>query len=266
MVDEVMDLFPWIGDLAAWQAGLLIAAAVGTSIISAIVGMAGGITLLAIMLLFMDPLVAIPLHAIVQLVSNGSRSVIHRKHIQWKILWPYLLPLLPLGWWSLELAQKLPPDIARSLIGIFVLVATWRPGWLLLGTHPGNASPKLRFLGLGTVVGILNVTIGATGPLIAPFFLNLGLTRFALIGTKAACQMLGHLAKLFVFGIVGFAFGKYALLLTLLAAMVVSGTWVGSQLLQRVNERAFIVLYKSVLTLIALRLVVMELVGSIALG
>jgi uncharacterized membrane protein YfcA len=254
MVDEVMDLFPWIGDLAAWQAGLLIAAAVGTSIISAIVGMAGGITLLAIMLLFMDPLVAIPLHAIVQLVSNGSRSIIHRKHIQWKILWPYLLPLLPLGWWSLELAQKLPPDIARSLIGIFVLVATWRPGWLLLGTHPGNASPKLRFLGLGTVVGILNVTIGATGPLIAPFFLNLGLTRFELIGSKAACQMGSHIAKIIVFGLVGFAYSQWVGLLTILSVGVIVGTWLGTRILGHVNEVWFVRIYRAVLTVIAIRL------------
>jgi len=43
------------------------------------------------------------------------------------------------------------------------------------------------------------MTVGATGLFIASFFLNLGLTRYELIGTKAACQMLGHISKVIVF-------------------------------------------------------------------
>ena len=94
--------------------------------------------------------------------------------------------------------------------------------------------------------------------MIAPFFLNLGLARFEIIGTKAACQSLGHLAKLMVFGAVGFAFAAYLPLLLLLSACVVLGTWAGSRLLGRVSERLFIWLYKGVLTAIALRLVGVE--------
>ena len=46
--------------------GVLFAAAFATSILSAIVGMAGGITLLTVMLLYLEPLVAIPIHGVVQ--------------------------------------------------------------------------------------------------------------------------------------------------------------------------------------------------------
>lgn len=251
---KIVDLFPWIGDLLIWQAALLLLVAIATSAISAIVGMAGGITLLAIMLLFLDPLEAIPLHAVVQFVSNGSRSLVHRRHIQWALIWPYFLPLLPLGWWSLALAQDLDPAVARTLIGAFVLTATWRPGWLLLGTHPDGARPRLRFLGLGAVTGIMNVTFGATGPLIAPFFLNLGLTRFELIGSKAAAQMGTHIAKIVVFGFVGFAYASWGGLLGMLCVGVVGGTWLGTRILGHVNEVWFVRIYRSVLTVVALRL------------
>ena len=104
----------------------------------------------------------------------------------------------------------------------------------------------------------MNCTVGATGPLIAPFFLNLGLTRFALVGTKAACQGMGHLAKLAVFGIAGFAYGAYALLLVLLCIAVVFGTAIGSRLLEQVDEHRFVVLYRTVLTAIACWLVLRE--------
>jgi uncharacterized membrane protein YfcA len=153
-------------------------------------------------------------------------------------------------------AQQLPEATSRALIGGFVLLATWAPGAMLLGTHPEDASPRWRFVALGAVTGFLSPTVGATGPLIAPFFLNLGLSRFALIGTKAACQTLGHLAKIAVFGVVGFAFAAYLPLLALLCALVVVGTWLGTRILHLVNERVFTWLYKGVLTLIALRLVV----------
>jgi uncharacterized membrane protein YfcA len=184
--------------------------------------------------------------------------VIQRRHIRWNLLTWYGLPLLPFGFAGLALARSLPPELTRMLIGVFVLFATWLPGALLLGTHPERTEPHRRFLLLGSVVGVLNVTIGAVGPLIAPFFLNLGLTRQSLVGTKAASQALGHLVKIAIFGVTGFAFAPFLAPLALLCAAVVAGTWLGSQMLERVSETAFIRLYKTVLTLIAVRLVVWE--------
>jgi uncharacterized membrane protein YfcA len=237
---------------------ILAAAAFATSILSAVVGMAGGITLLAVMLLFLEPLVAIPLHGVIQLVSNMSRTAIQRRHVDVGILLRYSALLIPMGWVGIHLANALPAAAMRIMIGIFVLVATWFPGLLMLGTHPEATNPNRRFLVLGGVVGVLNMTIGATGPLIAPFFLNLGLDRRALVGTKAACQSLGHLVKIALFGAVGFAFAPHLELLVSAGACVVAGTWLGSRILERVSERFFRLLYMGVLTAIALRLLAGE--------
>ena len=240
------------------ELSILCVTAFATSILSAVIGMAGGITLLAVMLLFLEPLVAIPLHGVIQLLSNGSRAVIQREHVARGILYRYALPLLPMGFVGLAIARALPSEGIRLLIGVFVLLATWAPGRLLLGTHPEQLAPGRRFLLLGAVTGVLSITVGATGPLIAPFFLGVGLTRQGIVGTKAACQTLGHLAKITVFGVAGFAFAEYLGPLLLLCAMVVIGTWVGSRLLERVSELWFTRLYKGVLTLIAIRLVLWD--------
>ncbi len=237
---------------------ILCATGLLTATLSAIIGMAGGITLLSVMLLFFEPLVAIPIHGVVQLVSNSSRTFVQRKHVDWKILSYYSAMLIPMAFVGLVVAQSLPPTVTRALIGAFVLIATWKRGWLLIGTHPERADTHRRFLVLGAVAGVLNMTIGAVGPLIAPFFLKIGLTRQALIGTKAACQAAGHLVKIAVFGIAGFVFADYAVPLALLSVSVIAGTWIGSQLLERVSERWFKRLYRGVLTLIALRLVIWE--------
>lgn len=239
-------------------------AAFATSILSAVVGMAGGIVLLGVMLLFYDPLLAIPLHGVVQLVSNASRTWIQRSHVDWGIAGRYAVLLLPMGFVGLAVLRAMPPDAARALIGGFVLVATWAPGWLVVGTHPERIARGPRFIVLGGVVGVLNTTIGATGPIIAPFFLNLGLDRRELVGTKAACQTLGHLAKLVVFGGAGFAFGDWTGPLALLCVAVVAGTAVGSAILGRVSETLFVRLYKVILTAVALRLLLLD--GASALG
>jgi uncharacterized membrane protein YfcA len=241
--------------LATAPLALLCATAFATAILSAIVGMAGGMTLLSVMLLFLPPLAAIPLHGAIQLASNFSRTLIQREHARYDLLWRYGLPLLPMGALGLLVAQRLPERALEAAIGAFVLIATWRPQWLAFGAR-GAASTNARFTALGAASGFLNVTIGATGPLVAPFFLSLGLSRQAVIGTQAGVQALGHLAKLALFAGFGFAFREHAPLLLGASACAIAGTWVGSRLLDRISEAWFTRLYKGVLTALALQLVV----------
>jgi uncharacterized membrane protein YfcA len=238
--------------------------------LSATVGLGGGVILLTVLLLYLEPLVAIPLHAVIQLFSNSSRTYIQRRHVRWRIFGYYVLPLLPLGYVGLALARSLPPQHLKAAIGLFVLLATWVPGRAVLNAFSRRVvrdEPKLRpdpvrhFVWLGAVAGVLNVTIGATGPLIGPFFRNLGLPRQGVVGTFSACQTAGHLAKLVVFGTAGFAFGGYLAPLASMCAAVIAGTWLGSQLLERVNERLFRTLYRVVLTLVAVRLVLWDGLG-----
>jgi uncharacterized membrane protein YfcA len=233
---------------------ILCVAAFFTAILSAIVGMAGGMTLLSVMLWFLPPLAAIPLHGAIQLASNFSRTVIQREHARYDLLWRYGLPLVPMGVLGLMTVQRIPERALEAAIGAFVLAATWRPAWLALGARLG-ASPGLRFTALGVASGFLNVTIGATGPLVAPFFLNLGMTRQAVIGTQAGVQALGHVVKILLYAGFGFAFRAQLPLLIGGGACAIAGTWVGSRLLDRISETSFRRLYKGVLTLLALQLV-----------
>ena len=107
---------------------------------------------------------------------------------------------------------------------------------------------------LGAGSGALGPLIGATGPFIAPFFLGIGLSRFELIGTKAACQAATHLAKIALFGFAGFAFAEYGWLTVAMAGSVVAGTFLGTRLLNKITDDRFTQLYKIALTLVALRL------------
>lgn len=242
---------------------LLCAASVATGALSAVVGMAGGITLLALMLLFLDPMVAIPVHGAVQLVSNLSRSVAQRSHVRWLLLLRFAAPLLPAAFAGFAVLRSVPRGAAEIAIALFVLVFTWRPDWLRFGSGV-TADPGRRLLTAGGVVGFFSTTVGATGPLMAPFFLRLGLDRRGIIGTQAACQTLQHLAKIAVFGAAGFAFSEWLGPLLALATTAIAGTWLGTRLLERVSEHDFRALYTGVLTVIALRLLESEAIALLA--
>ena len=55
------------------QSIVLVFSALLTSILSGVIGMGGGITLLAVMELFVPASALVPLHGSVQLMSNGTR-------------------------------------------------------------------------------------------------------------------------------------------------------------------------------------------------
>lgn len=226
-----------------------------TAIVSAVLGMAGGIMLLAVLFLFLDPAIAIPIHAVVQLTSNSSRVIIHRREIRRDMLIPFSLLLLPAGALTVPLVQHAPADALRLAVGAFVIIATWRKQWLLLGFDAERLPVGPRFALVGAGAGAIGPIIGATGPFIAPFFLGVGLSRFEIIGTKAACQAAGHMAKLILFGFAGFAFAEYGIAILTMAACVIAGTTFGTRLLTRLDDARFTQLYKVTLTLVAFRLI-----------
>jgi uncharacterized membrane protein YfcA len=233
---------------------VLAAISVGTSAVSGVMGLAGGMLLLSALLLWLDPVVAVPVHGVVQLVSNASRAWFQRAHVRWEAVWRFAWPLLPAGALGLWLLRSVPPDAGRLLIGAFVLVATWAPAWLRLGGRAGG-DPRRALAWGGALVGFASTSVGATGPLLAPFILALDLGSQGTIGTLAACQIFQHLSKLALFGAAGFEFARFALPLLGLCAGSILGSAIGTRLLDRIPERAFRTSVRLLLSVLALELV-----------
>ena len=235
---------------------------VSTAALSAAAGLGGGIVLLAVLLLFLDPLVAIPVHGVIQIVANGSRTVARRRHVDWGIVVRFAAPLLPAGLLGLAIAEVLPVDASRLVLGVFVLVASWFPR--LLAPRAGGVFPRDRFVAVGAVAGTLNIPLGTTGPVINPFFHATGLHRQAVVGTFAAAQIAAHVAKSGVFSFDGFAWGDHLGVIAVGSAFVIVGTWIGGRLLDQFSEAAFRRLHLIVITLIAVRLIVQSAIAVLS--
>lgn len=230
----------------------LIIAALVTAGISAILGMAGGMTLLAVMAALLPATTVVPIHGVVQLSSNGTRTWAFRNSVRWRIVLVYA-PASALGTFLATLVwsgDKL--YWFRPAIGLFVLAfLVWR-----------RYAPTLRKLPLwvypilALVVGFVAIFIGATGPLLAPFFLRDDFAKENVIATKAACQFWLHLMKIPAFLALGFNYTEHLPLLGALIVAVVAGTYAGKQLLERLSRRWFLIAFQAVLACLAIYLIV----------
>lgn len=222
-----------------------------TSALTAILGFGGGVVLLALLLLVVEPAVAIPVHAAIQVVSNGTRTVIRRHDVDWSIVVRASALLLPAGAITVSLVVRTPEAVLQALIAVTVLVATWVP------ERRGRALPAPTprgWVAVGAVTGALNPVVGATGPLVAPLFRAASATRMGFVGTFAATQVTGHAAKLVLFGAAGLAPREHLVTIGVGIIGVVVGTKVGSEVLDRMSEAHFRGLYLAAITTVSLYL------------
>jgi uncharacterized membrane protein YfcA len=235
---------------AAGPFAVLILATAATAALSAVVGMGGGMTLLAVMTLLLPAADVVPLHGVVQLFSNGTRTLLMLRHVHLKIFSIYLLPALAGVLLGAGIYTAGELSWFRPAVGAFVLL------WLAtLRFEPRlGRLPLWTFAPLGLFVGLFASLLGATGPLIAPFFLREDLSPEEVIGTKAAVQIVTHFAKIPAFLALGYDYeAALPVLLPLLAAAIL-GTVAGRRVLAGLPQDVFRRLFYAVLAVIGVRL------------
>ena len=241
---------------------ILIIAAFITSSISAVLGMGGGIILLAIMAIIIpNGYMVIALHGIIQLISNSTRTYVFKDHLKNNLIKEFLIGsllgasisaliiLFLIKFYNVESASEIKVDFLKPMIGFFII-------WYLFLKGPKKKKEAKSFIKVGCISGLASIFIGATGPLIAPFFLDSNLNKENIIANKAACQMITHLTKipLFLFFFNVNYFNEYKLLVPLIIAVFI-GTNFGKKILSFIPEKIFIKIFKSALFLIALKLI-----------
>ena len=209
-----------------------------TSVISGILGMAGGMILMAVLVALLPVATAMVLHGAVQATANGSRAWFLRRHIHWQVLPPYVLGAT--GALGIFLAVAFVPHPGLVLLTLGAL--TWL-GRLLPGLRGMNICQKPTAVACGVVITAAQLLAGASGPLLDLFYLNAPLDRHQVVATKALTQTLGHLVKLGYYGAIGVSVGQLPADATLVGGAAVlaaiAGTRIGTRLLDRVPEAAF---------------------------
>ena len=235
---------------------VLVLACFVTATVSGILGMAGGVTLLGVMTALLPAPIVVPIHGVVQLASNWTRTWAFRRHVRWAIFFAFMVPAVA----GVALAAHIWADLKltwfRAWIGGFILFfLVWRR------YKPTLRNPPIwAYAFLGFAAGMLGIFAGATGPLLAPFFLRDDFDNEEVIATKAVCQTWIHLLKIPAFLSLRFDYTPYAPLLGALVAAVIGGTYLGKHLLSMISKERFIFWFQLVLILLALYLILSAIV------
>jgi uncharacterized membrane protein YfcA len=211
-------------------------AAFGTAVLSATLGMAGGLVLMGVYAAVLPVPEAMVLHGVTQFVANGGRAWLLRRHVDLAGCGAYALGAV-LAWFALR-AVAFVPDAATVYLGLGLVpfVALLVPGgrWLDFGWRPAAAA-------CGVLVAGTQMLFGVAGPLLDVFFVRTRLDRHAIVATKALTQTMSHVLKVTYFlpaltsdGPVGLG---PAAGVAVVAAIV--GTRVGNRLLERISDEGF---------------------------
>lgn len=197
----------------------------------------------------------VPIHSTLLIGSTASRAFVFRDHVDWRIAGPFLAGSAIAVALASRLFFALPDTAIAIAIATVMLVAIWLPAirWRPRIRHPW------------VVVGFVHSffsTLFAYGALLHAVMLHTGLARREIVGTMAAALTGMSLFKILGYSVNGFDYRPFlaTIALSLLAAL--AGTWVGKQVIDRISERTFRIVFRVLVTLTAIRLLYVTIANA----
>lgn len=207
-----------------------------TSFISGIFGMAGGIILLGVLLVFLDVAPAMVLFGAIQTAANGWRATLWWRHVNWGIVWRFLVGSTAV-FILLRSVAILPNKAAIYLaLGVIPFGAYILPRQLT----PDITRPGAPYI-CGAFIITLQLLAGAAGHILDVFFQKSPLDRKTIVATKAVTQVAGHGYRILYFGSFAAAYDTSVPWWTYLAAigLAFAGTSLAALVLTRMTDDGF---------------------------
>lgn len=221
-----------------------------TSTIAGVVGLGGGLLLIAILPNFLPLNALIPVHGLTQMTSNLSRAYFGYKAIQFQVVPKFLLgSLLGIALFA-SILSLISLQYVPLLIGCYILLSLWSVRF----------NEKIKRYESYFLAGFfqtgLSMVVGATGPLTMTLLLKDFNDKHKVVATGALLMSLTHLLKVFVFVFFGFVFFDYLSVIVALIIGAVLGSFIGTKLRHKIDGKKFTMILKILLSLLALKLIV----------
>lgn len=221
-----------------------------TSTIAGIVGIGGGMMLIAILPSFLPLNALIPVHGLTQMSSNFSRAVFGYKDVQKEVIPKFLLgSVLGIALFASILAY-ISLEYVPLFIGVYILLSLWST------TFNEKIKRYESYFLAGFFQTGLSIVVGATGPLTMTLLLKDYEHKDKVVATGAALMSITHILKVFVFIGFGFAFFEYIGTLGCMIAGAVAGSYAGTKLRDKIDGKKFVMLLKVLLSALAIKVVV----------
>ena len=221
-----------------------------TSTIAAIVGVGGGMMLIAILPSFLPINALIPVHGLTQMTSNLSRAVFGYKDVQYEVIPKFLLgSFLGIGIFA-SILNFISLEYVPLFIGVYILLSLWSEKF-----NERIKRYESYFLAGFFQTG-LSIVVGATGPLTMTLLLKDYKNKDKVVATSAALMSLSHILKVFVFMYFGFVFFDYIGIIIAMVIGAIAGSWVGTKLRNIIDGKKFTIILKVLLTTLAIKVIV----------
>jgi uncharacterized protein len=207
---------------------------VAGSFLSGVFGMAGGMVVIGVLLIYFDVPTAMILFSIIQLTANGLRAFQWWSFVRWDIIWLYCVGGA-VAFAILRFIEFIPDKaLVYLLLGLMpfavdLLPKTWRP--------------DIEWRGVPFFTGIFTTIIqfisGVGGPFLDIFFQKSKLDRKTTLATKAIAQTASHVLRLVYFvSLTGVAGVETA---PAIAAIVlaIGGTMLAPYFIERMTDDSF---------------------------
>ncbi len=220
---------------------LILATVLATAVLSGVIGMAGGVLLMAVLVTLLPVASAMILHGAVQAASNGARFLFLREHVIWAIVPYYAVGALVAVALFVSLALVPDPALVLILVGSFPWLARVVP--TLRGL---DVRRPVTAVACGTTVTAAQLLAGASGPLLDAFYLRTEVDRRSIVATKGLTQAAGHVVKIGYYAWVSNAvldeFSVASVPIWIIGAgivLAILGARIGTRLLEKFDDRQF---------------------------
>ncbi|MBM3648087.1 MAG: sulfite exporter TauE/SafE family protein [Alphaproteobacteria bacterium] len=230
---------------------LVLAVGYVAGMVSGIVGTGATVILLPVLVIVFGPREAVPIMAIVALMSNFAKITAWWKEIDWRAYAVYALAGAPAAALGAHTLLILPERLVEIALGLFFLAMV--PGRRWLASHDRTIGlPGLAIA--GAAIGFLTGILASTGPLSVPTFAAYGLAKGAFIATEAAGSLALYVSKALAFRQFGALPVDIVLKGLISGSSVMAGTYTARLIVERLSVTAFQRLLDGVMVIAGLSL------------
>lgn len=220
-----------------------------TSTIAGVVGIGGGMMLIAILPSFLPLNALIPVHGLTQMSSNFSRAVFGYKDIEFEVIPKFLLGSI----FGIALFASILYMISLKFVPLFIGI------YILLSLWSEKFNEKIKRYESYFLAGFfqtgLSIVVGATGPLTMTLLLKDYKDKDIVVATGAALMSITHILKVVVFIFFGFVFSEYISILIFMIVGAIAGSYAGTKLRNKIDGKKFTLILKVLLSLLAVKVI-----------
>ena len=221
-----------------------------TSVVAAVVGIGGGMMLIAILPSFLPTNALIPVHGLTQVSSNLSRAYFGYKDIEFSVVPKFLIgSVLGIGFFA-GILSLISLDYVPLFIGVYILLSLW--------SEKFNEKIKRyeNYYLAGFFQTGLSMVVGATGPLTMTLLFKDFKDKDKVVATGALLMSITHFLKVVVFVYFGFLFFDYIGIIACMIFGAILGSYVGTKLRDKIDGKKFAIILKVMLTILAINLII----------